>query len=429
VRPLTELSNSDQKHSAAGRFKRLGTRVDAPHALRAPERDASSTRSQGDGRAAPNVATEPSPPADAPINSAAAFVEHVQTQAAQLAEHLQRQRDNLDRREAELNAREAAVENQVRGARLWLEQREIELETRSAEIREQQQAIQEHLAQLGLNCEDTTIADIRGALTRQTDLIEARASELDDAERALAQREAKLEQLATQFEVRETYYDKTDKLLSEERDGLAAVRKQLELERAELDESRHQQQQQLRAAQSRADEHLAKQLREFERRSVAVEKREAALETLHDELMQSQREVLEVRLATEEIWSELSGMVSPAALTRSIAQVRARLAEQFSLAKADLAKREERLRDLAVELAAEHERLQLQTTELNEWVARRTEELERQAARLVASERQRDRQRTQDHEESLQWHAERLEYQREIRRLLTTLQETRSAAA
>ena len=105
------------------------------------------------------------------------------------------------------------------------------------------------------------------------------------------------------------------------------------------------------------------------------------------------------------------------------------MASRGSSNPADLAKREERIRDLAVELAAEHERLQLQTTELHEWVARRKEELERQAARIVASERQRDRQRTQDHEENLQWHAERLEYQREIRRLLATLQGTRPAAA
>jgi hypothetical protein len=375
------------------------------------------------------VPVEPSVASVVPANPAAAFVEQVQTQAAQLAEHLQRQRDNLDRREAELNARSAAVDNQVRGARLWLEQREAETEARADEVRGQQQAIQDHLAQLGLAVEDATIADIRGELTRQTDRLETRARELDDVECTLVQRETELEQRATQLEVRQNYYDKTEQLLADERAGLAAVRKELELERTELDEQRQQRLQQLRESQSRADNQLLKQQRELQQRSAALEKREAALETLHDELMHSQRDVLEVRLATEEIWAELSGMMSPAALTRSIAQVRAKIAEQFSLTKADLATREEQVRQLAAAMAAEHERVEQQKMELHDWVARRQEELQRQAARVVAADRQRDRRRTQDHEASLQWHEERLEYQREIRRLLTVLNEIQPAAA
>ncbi len=202
---------------------------------------------------------EPSVASVVPANPAAAFVEQVQTQAAQLAEHLQRQRDNLDRREAELNARSAAVDNQVRGARLWLDQREAEMEARADEVRGQQQAIQDHLAQLGLAVEDATIADIRGELTRQTDCLETRARELDDVERALVQRETELEQRATQLEVRQNYYDKTEQLLADERAGLAAVRKELELERTELDEQRQQRLQQLRESQSRADNQLLKQ--------------------------------------------------------------------------------------------------------------------------------------------------------------------------
>ncbi len=46
--------------------------------------------------------------------------EQMQNQAAQLAAQLSRQQMALDHREAEINARAAAVESQVRTARLWL---------------------------------------------------------------------------------------------------------------------------------------------------------------------------------------------------------------------------------------------------------------------------------------------------------------------
>ena len=76
--------------------------------------------------------------------------------------------------------------------------------------------------------------------------------------------------------------------------------------------------------------------RELQRREQALDQREQSLEQLADQLRAAQRETLETRLATEETWLQLQGVLAPAALTRSIAQVRGRLADQFQLAADDV---------------------------------------------------------------------------------------------
>src|SRR3990172_6947455 len=58
--------------------------------------------------------------------STAVTLEQIRTQATQLASHLQRHQSSLDHRESELNARLAAMENQLRSARLWLGERHAE---------------------------------------------------------------------------------------------------------------------------------------------------------------------------------------------------------------------------------------------------------------------------------------------------------------
>ena len=54
--------------------------------------------------------------------------QQVQAQAAQLAEHLRGRQQELDHREAELNAWAAQLERDTRAAQLWLEERNAELE-------------------------------------------------------------------------------------------------------------------------------------------------------------------------------------------------------------------------------------------------------------------------------------------------------------
>ena len=58
----------------------------------------------------------------------------LQLQADQLAAHLDRRRQELELREAQLNARQAGFEQELREARLWLVQRNDELNEREARL-------------------------------------------------------------------------------------------------------------------------------------------------------------------------------------------------------------------------------------------------------------------------------------------------------
>ena len=80
----------------------------------------------------------------------------------------------------------------------------------------------------------------------------------------------------------------------------------------------------------------------------------AELERLRSELLSTQAETLEICLATQELWTRLAGAASPPALAESIAQVRARLAEQYRQAGAELVRQR-------VELEAFRHELRLNT--------------------------------------------------------------------
>ena len=129
------------------------------------------------------------------------------------------------------------------------------------------------------------------------------------------------------------------------------------------------------------------------------------------------REALEIRLATEELWVQLCGSAPPAALTRSLGQVRAKLAEHYRMAAAEVAEKKVELETLRNQLAEEHKKLTRQKVGLEQWATGRQQEVEQQAQRLVAREEELERQETTFNDRVRQWQGERLGYQQEIRRL------------
>jgi chromosome segregation ATPase len=161
----------------------------------------------------------------------------------------------------------------------------------------------------------------------------------------------------------------------------------------------------------------------MDERESQLDARESALDQLQSELRSTQREMLEMRLATEEVWAQLSGALAPASLTRSISQVRAKLADHYRQTIDELAKRAEQLEGVRRDLAQQLDALEAQRGELQAWAERRQADIEEQAARLVEREQELDRQ--QRHYEQIEscWHIERGEYQDEIRQLLASIRD------
>jgi chromosome segregation ATPase len=120
---------------------------------------------------------------------------------------------------------------------------------------------------------------------------------------------------------------------------------------------------------------------------------------------------------------QLSGSIPSAALTQSLAQIRAKLAEAYHQDSEELRERKQELCDIRDELAAEHEKLTQQKHQFDAWAKQRRNEIEQMAERLVAREQQLQQQETEMAQRTRGWELERAEYQHELRRLKARLPE------
>jgi septal ring factor EnvC (AmiA/AmiB activator) len=136
------------------------------------------------------------------------------------------------------------------------------------------------------------------------------------------------------------------------------------------------------------------------------------------------RETLEIRLATEELWVQLSGTAPAATLTQTLGQVRAKLAEQYRMANTELAGQRKELDEIRAQLAQQHEKLMVQKRDLDAWASRRQEEIQEQAARLVAREQELERQDAEFQQRSRESQIEQLDYRRQIFSLRMQLQKS-----
>jgi DNA repair exonuclease SbcCD ATPase subunit len=272
-----------------------------------------------------------------PVESAAAeIVQQVRSQAAQLAAHLQRQQAAIDHREAELNARNAAFENQVRSARLWLNERQGELAERQDELDRQEKDVAKREAEVVFQAKPVrtqksdgypVASEAADFADRSTEL-DRRQAELDALAQRLADRLAHAEkvedteQVLRTLEKRRENLDRAEKLLSNEQAELERQRQQFAEERATFAEQTQTDRQHLAQEQQRAIAAHDKAGHELKRQSDEMAARQTVLERMRADLARSQQESLEIRLATEELWARLSGTKAPAALTQSLAQIR-----------------------------------------------------------------------------------------------------------
>src|SRR5207302_7899414 len=139
---------------------------------------------------------------------------------------------------------------------------------------------------------------------------------------------------------------------------------------------------------------------------------------LRDELRAAQRETLEVRLATEELWSQLSGAVPAASLTRAIGRIRQRLSDQYRLAASDVEDQKRELESLRSRLQQHHDRLAQRQQDLQQWFERRQAELQQQAEQLVLREEELAQERTAMEGHKQRWQDDRSRLHEELRELL-----------
>lgn len=444
------------------------TRVDAPHvagtaeppedsALAVPLMAAEGADSIAAGVSAV-VGEEPMESSQA----AAHIVQQVRSQASQLATHLRRQQTAVDHREAEVNARMGALEAQFRTARLWLSERQHEfaerretldrrhqeIEARGAavgqaeaacqalrttterELRQREAALETREAVLATRL--AQIADTRAAAKsdwekteehfRQQELALAeREMELNSQRAACLARERELDLRIAQLRPRIQQLDSAESLLAEEQAELHRQRETFYADHARWQEQVHSALQRVRDERQQLAREVEKKKQALAHRRSDLDARRAAIKQLRDEVGHTQRETLELRLATEELWARLCGSMAPAALTQSLGQLRLKMAEQNRLAQGDLAEQRRELQGLAGKLTEQHNKLGGRRKELQQWHSQRMTEIEEQAATLAAREQELSRQQGEMQRLKRRHEEERRSYQQEIRRLLREL--------
>jgi hypothetical protein len=363
--------------------------------------------------------------------------EQLQLQAEQLAERLGAQQEQIDRREADLNAQLAKQEHDARGARLWLRERQQEFADREAALAERERAI-------AAKEEDLTKADreqaearerAKSEQRRQSEAFAAQQRELDERQRALDRQETEnaavsaaltrtsneQAQLAERLKSRQRNLEEAEILLADSQTELDTARRQFESDRQAWQRRCEATRKELEQGQAQKAAEFEKTLHQLRARADRLELRAAAVDQLRAEVLRAQREALELRLTTDEVWAQMMGVAPPAALSQSLAQVRGKLAEQYRSERAEIAGEKKELELLATRVEQDRQRLQQRKQEVEQWAADRQADLEGQASRLLAREQQLDRRQAELDDLRVSQAENRRDYEREIRRLLGEL--------
>ncbi len=286
-------------------------------------------------------------------------------QARQFADQRQKQlaerEIELDRRARQLDA--AAQRTQLQSAALEEAQSSL---VQQRERQENQLAAERQRVDARRAASLELVRQLHAGLERRQAAMESEWSRLEQLRgEATQQAEADHRQFqhrAAELTQRERALDDLSIRLGAEAATLAAAQQQLAVDRARLtaEQVEFQRHQALRREQLEAE--WAEQCSTLDDQQSELAEREAQLNALTQELEQLHRETLEARLATEELWAQIVGDVSPVLWERTLKDVRRRLTarlraaeEQIRRRQGELAEAEDQARRAVEQLRAERE--------------------------------------------------------------------------
>lgn len=379
----------------------------------------------------------------------AAEREHLQLQVAQLAAHLRERLREVDRREASLNARAGQLEADLRASRIWLQERELafqdreqELQQRIAELEERPQAAissstqaqdepsavvadwEEREQQIRLLEDDVRErrfeVDRQASALRHAQQIWQQQREREERQ-LVVEREQMTRELNSETALREEQLRLADALLREHLKKLDADSQALTAERAAWDAQRQEKIEAIEILRAETEAECAELRVRLDARQEWIERQKGGLEQVRSEAIRLHRESLEMRLIAEQLWAQISGSLSPAEITQTVAQLRLKLAEQYRLDEQQLRQRKEDLLQVCEQITAQHHELEQLRAGLRDWANTRQVEIERQAATLVERELGLDALKDSFRRAEREWQAERRSYEQRIRDLTTQL--------
>jgi chromosome segregation ATPase len=278
------------------------------------------------------------------------------------------------------------------------------------QLREGRERLAREMADLGGRADEQSrrFAQVQRDQQTRSEWLERRTAELDDREQQLVEAEEELS-------VRQCQWAEADLLLAESR-------REVERMTEELEGHRQEQMTELTAArrqwveeQRHREAELTRRQEALERHAEQLDHRRAVLEQSQQDVTALHREALEMRLATEELWAQLTGAVPPAELHEALGETRARLAGHYRLASAEIEARKAELQALRDDLAAQHDRLREQVAESEAWAAGRLDELRQREAAIESSRAELEKLRTEQQRQFAQWRGQRERWEFERR--------------
>jgi len=246
-------------------------------------------------------------------------------------------------------------------------------------------------------------------------------------EHELALARTRLEaQLGDRTAQRETELRASEQLLTEHAALLDRDRAALLADRQAWEDCKSRQRQELAAEKTAAAEEQEDRQQRLNARQDWIERQKAGLEQVRSEILSLHRQSLEMRLIAEQLWSQITGRLTPAEVTHAVAQLRLKLTEQYKLEEQHLDAKREELVALGERLTAQHAELKQLQAGLGEWTSARQSEIEQQAAALVQRELALDAGEEQRRQAQHAWQADRRRFEQQIRDLTAQL---RTAAA
>lgn len=401
--------------------------------------------------------------------------EQLEHQAAQLSSLLQDQLRSVEHREAQLNARAAELDNELRLVRLRAQEMLAELMEREQAVAAQEAALaaaQREVASAREQAERSVAEKEFLACERLGDQLrqheaayvetEARQSHLDHREKefarreqalaeleaSLAQREQQLEEkephirqrrqsiereslrqeLAAELSRREQALSGGEALLAEHVLSLDLDRQALARERADWQRQKVAEYETLTLQRQQAEVDLEQRRTRLAAREAAHDNQQAALKQLRHEITAAHRQSLEMRLMAEQLWGQIQGRLPPAEITQALAQLRLKLSEQYRIEQHGLAQQKEELLRLAEKVGSQSTTLRSQRQELQAWFNAREQEIERHAESLVRREQEVQDQSDRLRQNEDRWHTDRRQLEQQLRELHSQLRQTSVAA-
>lgn len=456
-----------------------GMRVDPPHlpALSPAEAELPIDQPQGLESGWSATAVEIEHGDHSTRGERSAHLEQLLLEAGQIADHLRQQNSELERREQRINTQLALLDQERRNVRMWAESVEGEVRDREANVARTAAEVAER-ADTCLNLEQE-LQELRQTLIREKhnldqerahfahELQEQRAgarAEIESLREEFRQEKslqenrlrfqndhlqrsrqefetaqvetrfelqaarASVEHLRGQLDLRRKQLDHYRELLEERELSVSRERETLVKSRRALDESCRQDQERVRRDQESWEAERNQQRADLRRQhdllavhAENLETRRHRLDQLRSELEETNRSILELRVAVEEATAELSQRYGAEATRIRIDEARDLLVEQYQHTRESLHAQRQDLEQALLNAQEQRHELIAERQMLTDWVSQQEELLLQRGAELEELRQTLSTREDRWRESRDRWANEKLEAETVIRNLLRRL--------